>query len=378
MEKKIEDLIKNYLRNSISKDELTFLKRWVSSKENERLFKNIVSKYYRDNAFDTPRALELLESRIFEEQSFVQPKKNQFVWLKYAAVFVGVLAASYFAYFFNQSPKTEFPVNSITLEVEGVGSQVLSSTVTKDLVGENGEVLAKQTGNALNYLDANNGGAKVTYNILKVPYGETFQLFLADHTHVYLNSGSSLRYPSKFVKGQAREVFLEGEAYFKVSKSKEIPFIVRANNFSTEVFGTEFNVTSYPDDDYDKVVLVEGSVGVYDKGDRFDEKLHKILKPKEIASKRIGDSILISEVDVNAHIAWLNGALFFKNEKFKVIKKKLQRHYDKIIVNNYQALDEKRFTGRFDIETIEQVLITFQKTNNFNYVVKGKNIIINP
>ena len=90
------------------------------------------------------------------------------------------------------------------------------------------------------------------------------------------------------------------------------------------------------------------------------------------------ETLVVSEVDISGHIAWIDGTLLFKNEKFENIIKKLRRHYDVVITNNDLALGEKRFTGRFDIETVEQILMTFQKTNHFNYIVKDRTIIINP
>ena len=86
---------------------------------------------------------------------------------------------------------------------------------------------------------------------------------MSDGTLVYLNAGSTLRYPVTFLNGKSREVSLDGEAYFVVSKDKDHPFIVNANEVSTQVYGTEFNISSYKNDPKVDIVLVEGSIGVY-------------------------------------------------------------------------------------------------------------------
>ncbi|PIF00908.1 MAG: hypothetical protein CR994_04485 [Maribacter sp.] len=378
MEKNIGNLIRGYLRNSISMEELTFLKKWVSKKENQAFFRDFLYTYYKGNVFDTEKNLGLFESKAFGKKPLALQRRNRFSFVKYAAIFIGILTCGYFVYYYNQKPIEGFPATEVTLEVEGVGTQILDISTTKDLAGKNGMVLARQKGNTLDYVDSDQDSTAITFNVLKVPYGKTFQVLLSDQTHVYLNAGSSLRYPTKFIKGHLREVFLEGEGYFKVGKDKESPFIVRANGISTEVFGTEFNISSYSNDQSTQVVLIEGSIGVFDKGNRFDSQLHKVLKPNEMASKEIGKSISVSNVDVRGHIAWIDGTLLFRNEGFGTIARKLQRHYNVNIINNDETLGDKKFTGRFDVETVDQVLRTFQKTNSFNYKIEGSNITINP
>ena len=263
--------------------------------------------------------------------------------------------------------------------MEGSGVKVLNTSVTKDLTGKGGEVLAKQNKNTLDYQGLDSEDGEIVFNILRVPYGKTFQVLLPDQTQVFLNAGSSLRYPNKFQKGRNREVFLEGEGYFKVSKNKNSPFIVKSNGITTEVFGTEFNISSYADDSFTSVVLIEGSVGVTDNSEKQSNlKPNLMLKPNEMASKNMGSEISIEQVDIAEHVSWIDGTLFFKNESFGSIVKKLQRHYNVVVTNNNKALEEKKFTGRFDIESVEQILKTFQKTNNFSYIITKNNIVINP
>ena len=99
---------------------------------------------------------------------------------KYAAVFVGLLALSYTIFYFNQNTATELPENQVTLEVEGSGVKVLNTSVTKDLTGKGGEVLAKQNKNTLDYQGLDSEDGEIVFNILRVPYGKTFQVLLPD------------------------------------------------------------------------------------------------------------------------------------------------------------------------------------------------------
>src|SRR5690606_10744959 len=92
-------------------------------------------------------------------------------------------------------------------------------------------------------------------NTLSVRYNMDFKLLLSDGTEVWMNSGTQLRFPFNF-NGKTREVYLEGEAYFKVAKNADRPFIVHANGTQVQVLGTSFNVSTY--DDEVVTSLVEG------------------------------------------------------------------------------------------------------------------------
>ena len=379
MKTNIKIIIRQYLQNTISKEDLDHLKDWISNEDNQKQFREFIYSHYNNKAYDTKKAFKLFEDATFDKGDVIPFKSLRATIFKYAAVFVGLLALSYTIFYFNQNTATELPENQVTLEVEGSGVKVLNTSVTKDLTGKGGEVLAKQNKNTLDYQGLDSEDGEIVFNILRVPYGKTFQVLLPDQTQVFLNAGSSLRYPNKFQKGRNREVFLEGEGYFKVSKNKNSPFIVKSNGITTEVFGTEFNISSYADDSFTSVVLIEGSVGVTDNSEkRSNLKPNLMLKPNEMASKTMGSEISIEQVDIAEHVSWVDGTLFFKNESFGSIVKKLQRHYNVVVTNNNKALEEKKFTGRFDIESVEQILKTFQKTNNFSYIITKNNIVINP
>ena len=98
-------------------------------------------------------------------------------------------------------------------------------------------------------------------NTLVIGRGGEYSVMLADGTKVHLNSDSKLRYPVTFTRSE-RRVYLEGEAYFEVSRDERHPFIVEGKDFAVQVLGTSFNISNYKDDDVSRVVLLEGSVQV--------------------------------------------------------------------------------------------------------------------
>ena len=115
---------------------------------------------------------------------------------------------------------------------------------------------------------------EIRYNRLVVPRGADFSFELPDGTFIVLNSESVLRFPVQFAADN-RTVYLEGEAYFEVTKNENSPFKVITGERKVTVLGTKFNISSYSDDPNWSTTLVEGKVSVSDNG-----KLH-VLHPSE-------------------------------------------------------------------------------------------------
>jgi ferric-dicitrate binding protein FerR (iron transport regulator) len=243
---------------------------------------------------------------------------------------------------------------------------------------KDGNELGTQNGNAIVYNDKVKI-EKLVYNTLTVPYGKRFALKLSDGTKVNLNAGTSLRYPVKFMKGQNRQVYVEnGEAYFNVTKDVKHPFIVSNNNVNVRVLGTQFNISSYPEDISVSTVLVEGSVSLYDNDGIYKSEKATLLKPGYLADwNKRNKSIKIEKADIEVHTAWINGRIILKHMKFGNIIKKLERHYDVKINNNNKSLEEELITATFDIETIEQVFEVIKELHPIKYIIKDKTITIN-
>ncbi len=211
-----------------------------------------------------------------------------------------------------------------------------------------------------------------------VPYGKKFELMLADGTKAYLNSGSSIKYPTHFLGKGDREVFLTGEAFFEVAKDKERPFVIYADAIGIEVLGTKFNVSSYPEDHTINTVLVEGSVSVFVKEEgKSNEKRTANLEPGHMATwNRDLNDISFEEVDVDMYVAWIGGKITFNHLAFKDIVKKLERHYNVSIQNTNKVLDEEVFTASFDKETLEEVLNTFSRNFAIQFNIENNQVVI--
>ena len=217
-------------------------------------------------------ALAFVES-IDEEQNWeefkerIHIKKQPIVinWktlLQYAAVFVALLGiVAVFQFQNKKETKVEIPSDAIQLVLENGDIEVLSPNGDKQIIKKNGEVVASQKENEISYR-SDKSMDKLVYNEIKIPYGKTFHIALSDGTTVYMNAGSSLKFPVQFIKGHNREVTLEGEAFFEVTKDKKHPFVVKTRGVDVRVLGTKFNVSSYKEDAEINTVLVEGSVSL--------------------------------------------------------------------------------------------------------------------
>ncbi len=393
-------LILAYASQELSEKEFNELKQWLNDDpENTKLFSDYLYLYKKSRRIrftenvDSTKAWNSIKSKLHQDSNIVPvsdaPKsKLRFLsnvsgFIKYAAVFIGILGIGYF--FMNQHKTTAVTKNqliigddNITLELENGNVKVIQPNGAQQSINISGKVVAEQSGNKLNY-EKENSAEKLAYNILTIPNGKKFQVILSDGTEVYLNSGSVLKYPVKFITGINRQVYLlEGEAYFDVTKDAKHPFIVNVDNMNVRVLGTEFNVSAYPEDPSISTVLVEGSVSIFGNDKKYDKATSLELKPRFKASwNKIKTNISVEEVDTDIYTGWKNGKLIFKNIQFKNIIKKLERHYNVTIINNNSKLDEKNYDATFDVETIEEVLNSFNKNYEIAYTIENNKIIIN-
>lgn len=170
-----------------------------------------------------------------------------------------------------------------------------------------------------------------THSIV-VPRGETFKLILCDGTEVWLNANSRLVYPTAFIEKE-RTVFLEGEAYFKVTKDAK-PFIVKTDYLQTKVLGTEFNVRSYAAED-SHVTLISGKVQVRSR----EHAPFVDLKPGKDAMLLADGQFEVKEVNSEAYTYWRDGYFYFDELPLVDIMKSIGRWYNvNVIFRNEEAM----------------------------------------
>ena len=211
-----------------------------------------------------------------------------------------------------------------------------------------------------------------TWQSIYVPAGQRAELMLADGTKVWLNSRSTLTFPGSF-KGNIRNVKLDGEGYFAVTKNVEQPFIVETNKCNVKVLGTEFNVMAYAADSVWETSLLEGAVeilvpGSNNSGMRLEPNMMASLKGNRLVKGRI------KEVD---YFLWREGLLCFNDISVRDMIEKLKLYYGvDIVVNNTRIL-KNRYTGKFRTKDgVEHVLKVLKLNNKFTYTKNDETNVI--
>jgi hypothetical protein len=332
-----------------------------------------------DNIF-----LNILSASKENETISIAPKRSNYrKYISIAAsvvVLIGIGIAAYQKGAFTKAsePKFNFRSTDIVLQLENGNIQIISENNKVEVRDADGNIVGNQDGDKLIYENGSDA-EKLTYNTIKIPYGKKFQLELSDGTLVHLNSGTTLKYPVKFIAGENenRQVFLDGEAYFEVAKDKKHPFIVNADQLNVRVLGTHFNVSNYPEDAVTDVVLVEGSVGMYRTNEEFDGNKNTILKPGYKGSFNKENTLIFTKpVITDIYTSWINGGLTFRNMTFKNIITKLERRYNVTIVNKNEKLANEKFNASFKDESIEKVMSYFNDIHGINYTIKNNQILI--
>jgi ferric-dicitrate binding protein FerR (iron transport regulator) len=231
--------------------------------------------------------------------------------------------------------------------------------------------------------------------------GNRTKIVLPDGSQVWLNAGSNLDYNNAVFNKDLREVTLNGEAYFDVTKNAEKPFIIHTKKMDVKVIGTAFNIRSYGDEKTAEASLIRGSIEVSLK-DRKDQKF--ILKPNEkisIATDETQQAIAkqekmvavknnakpIPQIVVNdlkpnptnniiPEIAWTQNKLYFEDESLENIAPMLERWFgNKVEITNV-SLKNLRYYGNFENETIEEVLSYLKLSKPFNFKIEHDAVVI--
>ena len=317
----IDLLITQYLSGTLDKDSFAELKRWSLESEDNRVYvRNKLEVWFSSGAvnnaahFDKEKAFSLFKQRVVQtEQKKVRTLR--FSWKTYLRVAAVVLI--------------------LILPFAGYwqGKESLKNAFA-DMVVE-------------------------------APMGAHTKLYLPDGTLVWLNAGSKIVYSQGFGV-EDRQVKLEGEGYFEVTKNADIPFKINTKEVDLRVLGTKFNFRNYPDDEEVTVNLMEGKVALRN-GIKTMPELYLEPDEKMVLNKQTGQMTKVRTKAVKANV-WINDELFFDEELLEDIAKKLMRSYD-VKVEVADSLRNRRFYGSFKISgnTIGQILDTMAATGQLEY-----------
>ncbi|MDN3593907.1 FecR family protein [Zunongwangia endophytica] len=319
-------------------------------------FKSIVTSW--DLSEESKIRIQLLK-KIQQTIKIEQQNRHRFRWkhirnLAGILVFLGVCGYIYFQQ--SNSISQAIPEDAITLQLEDGSLQIINEKDSSSISNKAGKVIGRHEGTRMLYMDTSKT-TRIVYNTLRVPYGKKFEIELSDGTVAYLNSGTSIKYPSRFLANTNREIYITGEAFLAVAKDSSRPFIVNTDQLEVKVLGTKFNVFAYPEDEVSAVTLVEGAVSLQTAKNTSKNKTVAYLKPGFRGSlSKTENEITTEQVNTTMYTSWRDGKLVFRNMIFKNIIKKLERHYNVKINNKNEELAGKKFNMNFGNESLEGVL----------------------
>lgn len=312
-----ESVLLNYFAGELSPEHRKEVEEWIHlSKDNEKTARDIFQLYRAADTLnymkkiDAPAAFEKVRARIHK-----QPKKVS--WLIWGQRVAACLA---------------IPLLAITLYLT---------------------------------LKSNPNG----YVVLKTNPGMVATANLPDGSKVWLNSGSTLKYPVRF-ENDTRHVELNGEAYFSVHKDKHKRFIVTTPfQIQTEVLGTEFNMEAYQKDSLVKTTLVSGSVRLSFLGKDNKEQSHVIRPNEEFVYNPETKDTKTEVLYVRTYTAWKDGEVVFRNTSLNEALKILSKRFDAEFTVKDSTLYNSSFTGVFDSQHLPLILEHFRLAAGIQYKI---------
>jgi ferric-dicitrate binding protein FerR (iron transport regulator) len=201
--------------------------------------------------------------------------------------------------------------------------------------------------------------------------GQLKEVILADGTHVWLNSGSKLSFPTGF-KAETREVELSGEAFFEVTANEMEPFLVKTGNHTVKVTGTRFNICEYPESNTIETTLEEGRVKI------ITGNFIKDLYPGQQSSFNTRTAeIRIGETDMEIYTTWKDGFYEFNNESVCKVFRIIERWWDVKIRYPEERLKNERITGTLRRhKPLDQHFDVIKELVPFQYKIESDLVVV--
>jgi ferric-dicitrate binding protein FerR (iron transport regulator) len=310
----VDILLRKFVANQLTREQERFLTNWLLNPDNNSKAYNIIRNHWEDfsaesndTSFDVESMLDKVHHKINLKRDSVAlsevKQENKIKWLsviqKAAAILIlPIIAFNIFYFIHNHKPENK------------------------------------------------------NWHEVTTAQGVRHNLTLADGTKVWLNSGSTLRFPDNF-EGNERIIELKGEAFFDVAKNKFKPFKVQTRDMVITALGTKFNVYTYPNDRLAQTTLLEGKVNV----ELNNKSKSFILNPDEMAvySKETNE-LRKTSTNANTSIAWIKGKLIFKNMRLDEVVQRLSNHCNIDIALKDKELEKFTYTATFTDENINQIL----------------------
>ncbi len=245
-----------------------------------------------------------------------------------------------------------------------------------DLTAAKNGILALQGQVAINktqngqvvYSTANQQNNEIVYNTITTPRGGQYYLVLADGSKVWLNSASSITFPTSF-KGDKRLVSFTGNVIFKPVHNAKMPFYASVRGQQTKDIATEFEINAYDDEPVIKTTLLEGSIQVTAKGKSV------MLKPGQQSTLQ-SNNLSVEAGDVKEAFAWRDGLLRCDNDDIQTIMRKISRWYDVDVVYQGKVTNERYLIIISRYKNISQALNMLEYSNTVHFKIEGRRVTV--
>lgn len=367
--KEIEKLLSAYYTGELTPAEKASVEQWY------------LATHEIDPAVDTVDLEAAQQRSLAAMHRHIHPARTIRWWPSVAVAAAVILLLATGTYYYTQQQRTgrTIAVNtsilpgkqSATLTLADGRKITLSDAATGELASEAGVTITKNKAGEIVYTVKDSEVNVDLINTLTTGNGETWHVNLPDGTTVWLNAASSIKYPSSFRGKAQRRITLIGEAFFRVAPDAQHPFIVQTDKQETEVLGTSFNITAYPDEQLTYTALVDGSVRVTAGGKQ------QVLQPGE--GTLLNDGTLIKQkANLEEVTAWRDGYFNFYDQDMESIMRSIARWYDVEVVYEGKMTTE-RFNGAISRDkSIHSILSLLESTGFVHFEIQGRKIIVKP
>lgn len=211
------------------------------------------------------------------------------------------------------------------------------------------------------------------------PRGQKSQIVLADGTKVWLNSDTKIKYATNFNKKQ-RDVYLDGEAFFEVSKNPYKPFVVHTTGLNVKVLGTKFNVKAYSDENEVETSLFEGKVNLIPNTPASSQTIEKEMIPgQSLVYSKTDEKLMPNRFPKEEINGWKKNQLIFRDDTFSNLVRKLERWYDVKVIYDEKQFDDRHLTVElYEGERLDRLMKIISLALSVNYQYEKGKIILTP
>jgi len=383
-------LFYRYFEKTASQEERDEFMLLLRDPANETRVKTLMEQAYQSFTPQQPLFSEAQSEKLFaaisDSQDIITPplrvEKRYFTWKRMAAAAAVLLLITTGWYQWQKKYRPAqvavqydqhdvAPGNNKAILTLADGSSITLDSVANRII-QHGNISISQQNGQLQYT-TNTPPEQVSYNKLTTPKGGQYQLTLPDGSKVWLNSASSLTFPTAF-NGQQRMVKLQGQGYFEIAPKAAQPFIVQVNQLEIQVLGTQFDIMAYEDESTVNTTLLQGAVKVK------DAHAEKMLRPGQQAVFNPQDrSMSVQTADTDRVMAWKNGRFIFNNADLATILREISRWYNVDIVYKTKP-GNATYGGAISRNlNLSDVLKALEENdNNHHFRIEDRKIIVLP